>query len=379
MKKRLILIITLFIPNIAMAASFSSDKYYKNVCGLENVVSENIPALTSGVYNIIRVLIPVILIIMGMIDMFSAVVASDEDKMKKAQNKFFTRAIAAVAIFFILSVVQFAFNQQSVLNKNSMTNCMDCLLSNKSCGTKGKGVEVNKTCAAYTYEGCPKKDTYGNKCKKDKTNKKCVAKSCTAYKSVYKCEGVNGNRCKWTGQSCRKLTKAEKKLKTSGKSNYTVPSNAATCVSTCQKAMGSAKETCLNTCRTGIASLAMSYVGTPAHPYVWGGTTLCSDWKGKSGCGVDCSGFVLKLYEKYGVTDLPRVSSAQANYSKAQVITASKDYKEGDLVFYYTPISHVAIYVGGGKIVHASTPNTGIIMTDICYGGCPSKVIRIMK
>ncbi|HNV09791.1 MAG TPA: SH3 domain-containing protein [Propionibacteriaceae bacterium] len=82
-------------------------------------------------------------------------------------------------------------------------------------------------------------------------------------------------------------------------------------------------------------------------PYVWGATGPNS---------FDCSGLSLLAYRTVGIT-LPRVSSQQ--YQVGQRVTLSQ-LRPGDLVFYYTPVSHVGIYIGNGMIIHAANPRAGI-------------------
>ncbi|MGI5126559.1 C40 family peptidase [Pseudonocardia sp. CA-107938] len=89
----------------------------------------------------------------------------------------------------------------------------------------------------------------------------------------------------------------------------------------------------------GAMSSAMSKLGKP---YVYGATGPNA---------FDCSGLVGWAYKQVGVS-LPRTSSAQ---SRVGTPVAKSDLRPGDLVFFYSPVSHVAIYIGGGKVVHAST------------------------
>lgn len=93
------------------------------------------------------------------------------------------------------------------------------------------------------------------------------------------------------------------------------------------------------------------------NPYVYGGNSLTN--------GIDCSGFVKQIFAKFGYS-LPRTSSA---YPNAGTRISYKDAKPGDILVYrYGDGSgHVAIYIGNGKIVHASTPKTGICIGNAYY------------
>lgn len=96
-----------------------------------------------------------------------------------------------------------------------------------------------------------------------------------------------------------------------------------------------------------VVDYACQFVG---NPYVYGGTSLTN--------GADCSGFVMSVYQNFGVS-LPHSSSAQR--SKGYDVGGLENAQPGDIICYS---GHVAIYVGNGKIVHASTSKTGIIVSD---------------
>lgn len=101
-----------------------------------------------------------------------------------------------------------------------------------------------------------------------------------------------------------------------------------------------------------IANYAKQFVG---NPYVHGGTSLTK--------GADCSGFTQSVYKHFGIS-IPRVARAQAKVGKS---VSWNNLQPGDLVFYSgnggRSVTHVAIYIGNGKIVHAQTPRLGIGIT----------------
>ncbi|HEV7871518.1 MAG TPA: C40 family peptidase [Modestobacter sp.] len=79
----------------------------------------------------------------------------------------------------------------------------------------------------------------------------------------------------------------------------------------------------------------------------------------------DCSGLTMYAYAAAGVM-LPHSSRAQASVG---VPVDRSELQPGDLVFYYTPISHVGIYIGNGQMVHASVPGRPVAVTSVDKGG----------
>ncbi|MCI8433677.1 MAG: C40 family peptidase [Lachnospiraceae bacterium] len=105
------------------------------------------------------------------------------------------------------------------------------------------------------------------------------------------------------------------------------------------------------------------------NPYVWGGTSLTK--------GADCSGFVLSVYKKFGIK-LSHSSSAQ---SKEGTKISASELQPGDLIFYANSsgtINHVALYIGGGRVIHASSPSTGIKISKYNYR-TPVKYVSILQ
>jgi len=99
-----------------------------------------------------------------------------------------------------------------------------------------------------------------------------------------------------------------------------------------------------------VAEYAVQFIG---NPYVWGGTSLTN--------GVDCSGFVMKVYEEFDVS-LPHSSAADRKQGYA--VNGLENALPGDLICYS---GHVALYIGDGMIVHASNEKDGIKVSKAAY------------
>ena len=111
-----------------------------------------------------------------------------------------------------------------------------------------------------------------------------------------------------------------------------------------------------------IANYAVQFVG---NPYKYGGTSLTD--------GADCSGFVQSVYKHFGYS-LPRTAASQAG---AGTSVSTSSLQPGDLLFYHG-YGHVAIYIGGGQVVHASNQATGIKISSYNYSPI-DKAVRIVK
>lgn len=105
---------------------------------------------------------------------------------------------------------------------------------------------------------------------------------------------------------------------------------------------------------SAIASYALQFVG---NPYVYGGTSLTN--------GTDCSGFTMSVFRKFGIS-LPRTSGSQSGVGRKISVSEAR---AGDLIFYARNghVNHVALCIGGGRVVHASNPSVGITTSNIGY------------
>ena len=112
---------------------------------------------------------------------------------------------------------------------------------------------------------------------------------------------------------------------------------------------------------SAVANYALRFVGTP---YVYGGSSLTE--------GADCSGFVLAVYKHFGIT-MAHDAGVMRSYGKEVPLSAAMP---GDLVCYY---GHVAIYIGGGQVVHAVNEGMGVAVTGVGYTGSVICVRRIIE
>lgn len=134
---------------------------------------------------------------------------------------------------------------------------------------------------------------------------------------------------------------------------------------TIKQSEGSSSDGSTGSSSTGssIVAYAMQFLG---NRYVYGGTSLTN--------GTDCSGFTMRIYQHFGYS-LPRTSGAQASATKS---VSPGQERVGDLFFYGSgSVSHVALYIGNGQIIHASNHRDGIKISSAYYRK-PIKIGRVM-
>lgn len=162
-----------------------------------------------------------------------------------------------------------------------------------------------------------------------------------------------------SSSSSSKKTYTSSKSSSTPKKSYT-SSKKTTSSSSSSKSNSSAS----SGSGTAIATYAKQFVG---NPYVWGGSSLTN--------GADCSGFTMSVYAKFGYS-LPHSAAAQSGRGKS---VSFSNLQPGDLIFYKNGgrIGHVALYIGGGQVVHASNKRDGIKISNYRYRtpACARRII----
>ncbi|MDD3453406.1 MAG: hypothetical protein PHN42_03970 [Bacilli bacterium] len=103
--------------------------------GMSNEAYVIIPKITVMVVNVIKIVIPIMLIIFGMLDLAKAVMTNDEKEMKGAQTKLMKRAIYAVLVFLVIAIVQLLFGalagsaDSDSVDGSTIQGCISCFVS----------------------------------------------------------------------------------------------------------------------------------------------------------------------------------------------------------------------------------------------------------
>ena len=127
MKKKKIFIVFLlmmFIPLINIVAATKVN------CGNITNIPAKIPELTSYFITLVQIAVPVILVVMGSLDLFKGITASKEEEIKKGQQLFIKRLIVAALVFFVIVIVKFIISVVADASSANIVECIDCFFSN---------------------------------------------------------------------------------------------------------------------------------------------------------------------------------------------------------------------------------------------------------
>ena len=103
----------------------------KVACGNLADIPSKLPKLSSEIYTLIEVAVPVLLVIMGTIDLFKGITANKEDEMVKARKVFVKRLITGALVFFIMAITKFLVSVVDSSNSTKIMDCVRCFIDNK--------------------------------------------------------------------------------------------------------------------------------------------------------------------------------------------------------------------------------------------------------
>lgn len=123
-KKICLFLLVALVSVFAFNASVSADIYCAAVPDAK--IDDSIPNLVSTIIKLIQIVVPIILVVLGLFDFAKAVMAQKEDEIKKGQQTFIKRIIAAALVFFVVAIVKLLVSLLAV--DNDIMACFDCFL-----------------------------------------------------------------------------------------------------------------------------------------------------------------------------------------------------------------------------------------------------------
>lgn len=226
-------------------------------------------------------------------------------------------------------------------------------------------VREEKSTDATILSQIPEEESYevANECKNwvkiviDEDTKGFVSKEYVNVRIRFKrAVSIKEERAERARERASKLAQQRRltELESSGSSRSSSSSRASGSSSSSGSSSNGSSAKATGSTGSDIAKYALNFVG---NPYRMGGTSLTG--------GADCSGFVQSIYAQYGY-GIPRTSREQSTYGQSIRLSS---VQPGDLIFYKhgSTVGHVAMYIGGGKVVHAASTNQGIITSSMNY------------
>lgn len=128
----MILSVSIISLGITTVQAYENYTYETISCGGGYLtgIPTTLPKILNIVYVALQIAVPVILVILGSLDLFKAITAGKDDEIKKGQQTFIKRLIVAVIIFFSFAIVKFVISFVDDRNSTKILNCADCLLNN---------------------------------------------------------------------------------------------------------------------------------------------------------------------------------------------------------------------------------------------------------
>ena len=134
MKKSFKILFLMFLCSFLVSPVYAVDIKGCSILGDNIAIDEKIANTVHIIILVIQIAVPIILVVLGMIDLLRAVIASKEDEIKKAQMVFVKRLIAGALVFFVFVIVKMVISFVADDSKGIM-NCVNCFVNGSSKGT----------------------------------------------------------------------------------------------------------------------------------------------------------------------------------------------------------------------------------------------------
>ena len=130
MKKRLMLMGLFISMMICAMPVYAKSVNIKDVCDqISSSIDVKLPNMVHTIILVIQIAVPVLLVIFGMIDLFKGMIAQKEDEIKKGQQTFIKRLIAAAIVFFVIVIVKLLIGFVAGNDTDTIMNCANCFIN----------------------------------------------------------------------------------------------------------------------------------------------------------------------------------------------------------------------------------------------------------
>lgn len=128
MKKKIMLFATILLVALSVTPVYAQ-RVQGSCDGFSDYIDVKLPDTVHKVILVIQIAVPVILVIFGMLDLFKGITAQKEDEIKKGQQTFVKRLLAAALVFFVVLIVKLLIGFVADGEKESITNCANCFIN----------------------------------------------------------------------------------------------------------------------------------------------------------------------------------------------------------------------------------------------------------
>lgn len=136
--KKILMVVLIFAASLFFLSNVSAETYnnYSSAIvscgdGLVSKIPSVLPQVISIAYTIIQIAVPVILVVMGTLDLFKGITAQKEDEIKKGQQMFVKRLISAALVFFVFVIVKVIISFVADSSSARIIKCAECFIENK--------------------------------------------------------------------------------------------------------------------------------------------------------------------------------------------------------------------------------------------------------